>query len=81
MNQKQLLFQFKDNLYKYKFLLDGLTSAPRNFSKTLKSVLPAFRKEGHQMMDYLDDTSRYPKGSESNEGANYKNTCKINCQN
>ena len=47
----------------------------------LKSVLQAFRKEGHQIMGYLDDISTYHKGSKSNEGANYKNTCKINCQN
>ena len=48
IDQKHLLFQFKDNLCNYIFLLDALTSA---------SVFPALRKEGYQITDYLDDTS------------------------
>ena len=56
MDQKYLLFQFERNLYKYTCLPNGLSSAPRIFTKILKPVLSALRKEGHQIMGYLDDT-------------------------
>ena len=32
------------------------TSAPIIFTKLLKPVLAALRKQGHQIMGYLDDT-------------------------
>ena len=56
MNQKYLLFQFEGNLYKYTCLPNCLSSAPRIFTKILKPVFSALRKEGHQIMGYLDDT-------------------------
>ena len=56
MDQKYLLFQFEGNLYKYICLPNGLSSAPRLFTKVLKSVFSALWKEGHQVMGYLDDT-------------------------
>ena len=56
IDQKYLLFQFKGNLYKYTCLTIGLSSAPRIFTKILKPVFSALRKEGHQIKDYLDDT-------------------------
>ena len=34
----------------------GLSSAPKMFTKILKLVFSALRKEGHQIMGYLDDT-------------------------
>ena len=56
VDQKYLLFQFRGQLYKYACLPNGLTSAPRIFTKLLKPVFCALRKQGHQIMDYLDDT-------------------------
>ena len=56
MDQKYLLFQFEGNLYKYTCLPNGLSSAPRIFTKILKPVYPALRKEDHQIMGYIDDT-------------------------
>ena len=56
IDQKYLLFQFKGNLYKYTCLTIDLSSAPRIFTKILKPVFSALRKEGHQIKDYLDDT-------------------------
>lgn len=58
MDQKYLLFLFKDNLNKYTCFPNGLTSAPRIFTKILKPVFSGLWKEGHQMMGYLDDTSK-----------------------
>ena len=55
MNQKYLLFQFEENLYKCTCLPNCLSSAPRIFTKILKPVFSALRKEGHQIMGYLDD--------------------------
>ena len=55
MDQKYLLFQFVRNLYKYTCLLNGLSSAPRVFNKTLNLVFSAFRKEDHQIVGYLND--------------------------
>lgn len=56
VDQKYLLFQFRGQLYKYACLPNGLTSAPRIFTKLLKPVICALRKQGHQIMGYLDDT-------------------------
>ena len=56
MDQKFLLFQFEGNLYKYTCSLNDLSSASRIFTKILKPVFSALRKEGHQIMGYLDDT-------------------------
>ena len=56
MDQKYLLFQFERNLYKYICLPNGLSSAPRIFTKILKPVFSTLRKEDHQIMGYLDDT-------------------------
>ena len=55
MDQNYLLFQFVGNLYKYTCLLNGFSSVPRVFTKTLNLVFSAFRKEGHQIVGYLND--------------------------
>ena len=56
MDQKCLLFQFEGYLYKHTCLPNDLSSAPGIFTKILKPVLSALRKEGHQIMGYPDDT-------------------------
>ena len=56
MDQKYLLFQFEENLYRYTCFPNGLSSALRIFTKILKPVFSALRKEGNQILGYLDDT-------------------------
>ena len=55
-DQKYLLFKFEGQLYKFVCLPNGLSSAPRVFSKLLKPVFSALHKQGHQIMGYLDDS-------------------------
>ena len=50
------LFSFKNKLYKFLCLPNGLTSAPGIFIKPLKSMFSHFRKLGHEIMGYLDDS-------------------------
>ena len=56
MNQKCLLFQFEGNLYKCTCLPNGLSSAPRIFTKILKPVFSGLQKDGQQIMGYHDNT-------------------------
>ena len=53
---KILTISIWGNLYKYTCLPNGLSSAPRIFTKILKPVFSALSKEGHQIMGYLDGT-------------------------
>ena len=53
-DQKYLLFKFEGQLYKFVCLPNGLSSAPRIFTKLLKPVFAALRKQGHQIMCCLD---------------------------
>ena len=55
-DQKYLVFNFEGQLYKYVCLPNGLSSAPRIFTKLMKPVFSALRKKGHQIMGYLDDS-------------------------
>ena len=51
-----LMLQFAGQLYKFVCLPNGLTSAPRLFTKILKPVFAALHKQGHDIMGYLDDS-------------------------
>ena len=55
-DQKYRMFQFEGKLYKFVCLPNGLTSAPRLFTKILKPVFAALHKEGNDIMGYLDDS-------------------------
>ena len=55
VDQKYLMFQFEGIQYKYVCLPNGLSAAPRIFTKLMKPVLSFLRKKGHQVMNYLDD--------------------------
>ena len=55
-DQKYLLFKFEGQLYKFVCLPNGLSSAPRIFTKLLKPVFSALHKQGHQILGYLDDS-------------------------
>jgi len=55
-HQKFLKFKFKGCLYKYTCLPNGLSSAPRIFTKLLKPVYSTLRNQGHTSMGYIDDS-------------------------
>ena len=48
-------FQFKGKFYEYTCLPNGLTSAPRTFTKIMKPVSSTLRKLGYKEMNYLGD--------------------------
>ena len=55
VDQKYLMFQFEGIRYKYVCLPNGLSPAPRIFTKLMKPVLSSLRKKGHQVINYLND--------------------------
>lgn len=54
-DQKYLVFKWRDNYYQYTCFPNGLSSAPRDFTKLLKPALSSLRKQGHQPVSYIDD--------------------------
>ena len=54
--QKYLKFNWEDTLYKFTCLPNGLSCAPRMFTKLLKPVFSTLRKKGHVSSPYLDDS-------------------------
>lgn len=66
-HQKFLKFKFNGNLYQYTCLPNGLSSAPRIFTKLLKPVYSTLRGMGHVISGYIDDS--YLQGDTSDECA------------
>lgn len=54
-HQKFLTFSFNDQLYKFKALPFGLSSAPLIFTKLIKPILNFLRSRGVKAIAYLDD--------------------------
>lgn len=54
--RKFLRFSSKNQLYEYTCLPNGLTTAPRVFTKVLKVVFSQLRKWGHLNVAYIDDS-------------------------
>ena len=56
-NSVQILFafEFKGKFYKYECLPNGLTSAPKFFTKIMKPVLSTLRRLSYSVVNYLDD--------------------------
>ena len=54
-HQTYLKFAWRDKLYQYTCLPNGLASAPRIFTKLLKPVFTILRKKGHLSSSYIDD--------------------------
>ena len=52
---RYLKFSWMGQLWQFKALPNGLTSAPRLFTKLLKPVLALLRAQNHIVMAYLDD--------------------------
>ena len=53
--RKYLCFRWRDNLYRFTCLPNGLSSCPRVFTKLLKPVLATLHKAGHIVASYIDD--------------------------
>ena len=53
--RKYLKFRWRDKWYCYTAMPNGLCSAPRLFTKLTKVLLSALRKQGHQIVAYIDD--------------------------
>ncbi len=55
-HRKYLRFVWHDQRYQFKALPNGLSTAPRLFTKILKPVFASLRESGHTVIGYLDDT-------------------------
>ena len=54
--RKLLMFQWKGKYYQFTCLPNGLSSAPRIFTKILKPVYARLRSIGHTCMGHIDDS-------------------------
>ena len=54
--RKFLRFRWDDTLYQYKAMPNGLSCAPRFFTKILNPVFAHLRDKGHEVFQYLDDS-------------------------
>lgn len=54
-HQKYLKFMWRDKLYQYTCLPNGLASIPRIFTKLLKPVFNVFRQKSYLSSSYTDD--------------------------
>ena len=64
-HQKYLKFIFNGSLYQYTCLPDGLSCAPRVFTKLLKLVYATLHNLGYLSLGYIDDS--YLQGDTSSE--------------
>ena len=64
-HQKYLKFLFNGTLYQYTCLPNGLSSAPRIFTKLLKPVYATLNTQGHLNLGYIDDS--YLQGDTAKE--------------
>ena len=55
-SRKYLRFMWDQELWQFKALPNGLSSAPRLFTKMTKPLLASLRQKGHTVVAYLDDT-------------------------
>lgn len=55
-DRKFLMFQRKETLYQFTCLPNGLSSAPRIFTKILKPVFAHLLSLGHICMSHIDDS-------------------------
>ena len=54
-DRKFLRFMWRGELYEFTCLPNGLASAPRQFTKTLKPALATLHKQGHISVAHIDD--------------------------
>lgn len=55
-HRKYLKFTWRGKLYQYTCMANGLSPAPRYFTKLCKPVYSTLRKLGHQNVGYIDDS-------------------------
>ena len=55
-HQKYFKFLWRGKLYQFTCLAQGLSSAPRMFTKLLKPMYSVLRQQGHVSSAYLDDS-------------------------
>ena len=68
-HRKYLKFTWQGRLYQFKVLPNGLSSAPRLFTKILKPVFAKLRADGHSVLGYIDDTLILGKSKQVTEAA------------
>ena len=68
-SRKFLRFTWQGRLWQFQALPNGLSSAPRLFTKLLKPVLATLREQGHIVIAYLDDTLIIAKTAEEMQAA------------
>ena len=54
-HQKYLKFMWREKLYQFTCLAQGLSSAPRLFTKLIKPIFSQLRGKGHISSGYIDD--------------------------
>ena len=54
-HQKYLKFSWREKLYQFTCLPNGLASAPRIFTKILKPLFKILRQKGFLLSSYIDD--------------------------
>ena len=64
-HQKFLKFSWRGKLFQFTCLPNGLSSAPRCFTKILKPVYATLRRAGHDNVGYIDD--QYLQGDTKDE--------------
>ena len=55
-DRKKLRFKHLDKLYQYRTLPNGISCAPRQFTKLMKPVYASLRMLGHKNSGYIDDS-------------------------
>ena len=55
-DRKKLRFKHLDKLYQYRALPNGISCAPKKFTKLMKSVYVSLRMLGHKISGYFDDS-------------------------
>ena len=54
--RKYLKFKWKDRLYQYTCMPNGLSNCPRYFTKLLKPIYATLRAKGHLSVAFIDDS-------------------------
>lgn len=63
-HRRYLRFQFQGKLYEFTALPNGISTAPRLFTKLLKVLFSSLRKDGFSSIVYIDDCLLIAKNSE-----------------